>query len=114
MTETNKILGYLLLLVGIAIIIWSIYASYNIFTAKTSPPDIFKAEEKISSDVLQKNRAQDPEAMLEEALSKQLESILPINSLPTLLNLISWSIFASILIFAGSKISSIGVQLTKK
>ena len=106
----KKILGLILLFVGLTIILYSLYSSFNIFTAKTSAPEIFKTEETTLS---QKGGTQDIQAQLEKAIGEQLKGMLPVDSLPTLLNLVAWSIFAGILIFGGAQISSLGIKLIK-
>lgn len=108
----NKILGYLLLFVGLAIIFWTLYNSYNIFTAKITPPEIFKASETESVSS-QKTKTQDLQAQAEEVIREQFKEMLPPDLLPNLFNLISWSIIAGILIFGGSKVSNIGIKLMK-
>lgn len=113
MQKTNKILGYFLLFGGILIILWSVYASYNIFITKTAAPEIFKIEEKSALTPQKGIKTQTPEDLISQALGEQFGNLLPTGSIPALLNLISWSIFASILIFAGSKISSLGISLVK-
>ncbi len=110
----NKIFGYFLLFLGLVIICWSLYGTYNIFTDKTNPPEIFElSEEKIdispSSGSLQ-NR----EDQIRELIKQQLEGMIPPDSISKLLNLISWSIMIGIFVFAASKISSIGIQLIRK
>lgn len=107
----KKILSYIILFAGIAIILWSIYTSYNIFTGKATAPEIFKTEKKV--ELTQKNKSQTPEDLINQALGEQLRGILPQGSIATLLNLISWSLFVCILIFAGSKIASLGISLAK-
>ena len=51
-------------------------------------------------------------------MKEQLKEMIPIsdlfNDFPKFFNLISWSIFIGILIFAGGKISSLGIKLVKK
>ena len=42
--DTNKIIGYILLAAGLLLIVWTIYQSYNIFTAKVSAPFIFRVQ----------------------------------------------------------------------
>jgi len=104
--------GWILLLVGILIIFWSLYSSYNIFTAKTPAPEIFKEkEEKVLSPEVKPG---DLEAQMEKMIGEQLKGILPADSIPQLLNLISWSIFAGILIFGGTQISGLGIKLIKR
>ena len=108
----NKILGYILLFVGLAIIFWTLYNSYNIFTAKVTAPEIFKVSETedVSSS---KSKAQDLQAQMEETIREQFKNMLPPDMLPNLLNLVSWSVIAGILIFSGSSISNIGIKLIK-
>ena len=110
MRITKKILGIILLLGGIIIILYSLNASYGIFMEKNTAPEIFKAEQKITS---QKGGVQDLQAQLQAMLQDQLKGLLPAGSLPELLNLVSWSIFAGILIFGGSSIAGLGIKLLK-
>ena len=104
----NKILGLILLFLGIAIILFTLYYSFNIFTAKAAPPEIFKLESQAAS-----SEAQGLEAQFQEMISEQLKGLIPVDSITTLLNLITWSIFAGILIFAGAQISGLGIKLIK-
>ena len=105
----KKIFGLALLLGCLIIIFYSLYSSYNIFTNKATVPEIFKTEEKI----LAAPKDQGIEAQMQQLIQGQLQGILPVDSIPRLLNLISWSIFAGILIFGGSQISGLGIKLIK-
>ena len=40
----RKILGLVLLLAGLIVIFYGLYASFNIFNAKSAAPEIFKTE----------------------------------------------------------------------
>jgi len=51
---------------------------------------------------------------VEEMIGEQLKGMLPVDFIPKLLNLLAWSMMAGILIFAGGKISSLGIGLIKK
>lgn len=93
----KKILGFVLLFAGLIVIIYGLYSSFNIFTAKTLAPEIFTFEAKETQDVQ----------------AQILKEILPTESLPILLNLMTWSIFAGILIFGGAQISSLGIKLLR-
>ena len=104
----KKILGLSLLFLGLITIFYSLYSSFNIFTAKTSAPGIFKTEIVPS----QKN-GEGLEVQVQQMIGEQLKGILPANSIPQLLNLISWSIFAGILIFGGTQITTLGIKLIK-
>lgn len=110
----TKIVGWVLLIAGITIIFWSLYSTFNIFTAKAAAPEIFKVEEKIEVPLSQKDQTQDLQAQMQKMIGEQLKGMLPIGSLPKLLNLIAWSIFAWILIFGGAQISGLGIKLIKK
>ena len=111
--KARKIIGWLLLLVGLIIIFYSLFTSYNIFTGKSLGPTVFKMPEK-ETVLPQKGEAQPLEGQMEEMIGEQLKEMLPVDFIPKLLNLISWSIMAGILIFAGGKISSLGITLIKK
>ncbi|MCK5084117.1 MAG: hypothetical protein KAQ64_00485 [Candidatus Pacebacteria bacterium] len=141
MTSKNKIIGCLLLAVGLVIIFWSIYASYNIFTAKKEAPKVFsysdegvvsldnkdKNVEDIGEIDIDKSKLADPnylknleaeqkaqvESAIQDQISGQLKEMIPEEFISKLLNLSSWSIFAFILIFAGSRISGLGIKLMK-
>lgn len=113
MMKLTKIFGWFLLLAGVIIIFWSLYSSYNIFTAKAAAPEIFKVAEKEAA-LPQQGRVQDLQAQIEKMIGEQLKGMLPADLLPKLFNLIAWSIFAGILIFAGAQIASLGIKLIKK
>ena len=102
--KIRKIIGWLLIIVGLAIIFWSLYASYNIFTAKEKAPEVFKTEERVNNEY----GLDDEVKML---VDEKIKEILPTNFGPQLFNLIAWSIFMAILILAGGKITSIGIKL---
>ncbi len=104
----SKVLGIILLLLGVAIILYTLYFSFNIFTAKVAPPEIFKLESQVAS-----SGAEGLEAQFQEIVSEQLRGLIPVDSITTLLNLITWSIFAGILIFGGAQISGLGIKLIK-
>ena len=137
-TTLNKMIGYLLLTIGLIVIFWSIYASYNIFTAKKEAPKVFSynsegvidldsKDENVEAINIDKSKLTDPnylksleaeqkaqaESMIKDQISGQLKEIIPEEFILKLLNLSSWSLFVFILIFAGSKISGLGIKLIK-
>ena len=102
----NKILGYVLLIIGLLLIVMPIYQTYNIFLGKSLPPDIFKSQE------LAINQNAGP-----TDLQKQIENtfikILPVESINKTLDLTAWSLLVVIFIFGGKQISEIGIKLIK-
>ena len=111
MDKITKILGWVLLLTGVLIIVWTLYSSYNIFTAKTAMPEIFEMGEEKA--LPQKGGAQDLQAQMEEMIGEQLQGLLPTDTIPKMLNLAVWAMLAGILIFGGAQISNLGIKLMK-
>ncbi len=101
----TKIIGYILLLLGLGIIIFTAYSSYQIFTGKSQVPQIFYSSSKTAS------QNQTIQNQIENALQNQLNNIIPASSISQIMNLISWAILAAILIFAGGHISGLGIKL---
>lgn len=109
----TKIFGWVLLIAGVLIIVWTLYSSYNIFTAKAQAPEFFKIEKAVPAQN-SKAGSQDIQAQMEKMIGEQLKGILPVDTLPQLLNLTVWSMLAFILITGGGQISSLGIKLIKK
>ncbi len=110
------IIGWLLLALGVAIIFYSIFSSYNVFTAKTAAPEIFSTSEEIT---VQKGNNDSgilglSEIDIQKILGNQLKGLLPDNAISKVLNLVVWGILAWILMIAGGKIAGIGIKLLKK
>jgi hypothetical protein len=106
----KKIFGWVLLVAGVAIIIWTLFSSYNIFTGKTQLPDFFQ----IQASQSQTQEVSGVQAQVQNLVSDQLKKILPLDSLPQILNLAVWSGLAFILIFGGKQLSAIGTNLLRK
>ena len=115
--QVKKIIGWVLLLSGLLIIFWSLYSSYNIFTGRTLVPEIFKIEEQEKVQLEESKILTSQEEIQEEMtemIGKQIKEIFPSEFSSRLLNLMSWSIFAGILVFGGSRMSGIGINLMRK
>ena len=106
----KSIIGWVLIVLGLAIIFWVIFSSYEIFTAKTKVPEIFQTAER--GEVLPEGFLTQEEQM-QKMIGEQLKGLLPAGFLPELLNLAAWSIFAMILFFGGGKVAEIGIKLLK-
>ncbi len=105
------LLGWLLLAVGIFIIGWGLFSSYQIFTGKTSAPEIFKVQTE--TEIVKPEKVLPSEEQIKGLLQEQLKEMLPTDFTPMLFNLISWSIFVGLLIFGGSKIGLLGIRLIR-
>lgn len=109
MNFVRKIFGWILFFLGLALIFWSLYSSYHIFTAQAPVPEIFKME-RIQEITPPQEGIQ---AQIQKIIQERLERILPADFIPRFLNLIAWSIFAALLIFSGAQIASLGIKLLK-
>ncbi len=111
----NKIIGIILLILGLLVIFWALYSSYNIFKGSQALPQVFHSDEVdfgLNKDNASNGiSAQDVQKQMEQTISDQLTKIFPPGMVFQLLNLISWSIFAWILIMGGGKISGLGIKL---
>jgi len=104
----KKIAGLVLLLLGIILICWTLYSSYNVFTGRSEAAEVFSVPVEEASVL--------PEEMTEEQiLEEQMRMALPIDAgaLPRMLNLLAWGVLAFILIFGGGQIAGIGIKLMR-
>lgn len=115
--DVTKIIGWLTFIGGIAIIVFTLYSSYNIFTGKTPVPEFFKTEKGIEINETPQGglptSAEELQQQLGQMINEQLKGILPMESLNKIFNLGIWSILAGILIFGGSQIAGLGIRLLK-
>ena len=110
----KKIIGWLLLAVGVLAIVWGAWQSYEIFTNKAPSPVIFKMGVETGIALPQKAAQTQDEFVgqqLQQLLQEQLGKMIPVDTAAKLLNLTVWSLFVGILILASSKIATIGIQL---
>ena len=118
----RKLSGWLLLIIGLSIIFFALYSSYNIFITKKAVPEIFQFSKE--ETVLENNQEVQGSQKIEEALDieedikknieEQMESIFPAEVISKFFNLIAWAIFVGILIFGGTQISGLGIRLIKE
>jgi len=134
-TIIEKILGSILLLIGLSIIGASLYLGINIYIKAQNPPEIFKppvAADTTSAETPSKNSStptplpknlseinpNDIQKMVSGILisPELIKSIIPpemFNYTSRLMNLTVFSIFLWVLITAGAKVASLGVALIK-
>ncbi len=103
--KTKKITGWILVFAGLVIIFSDLYSSFSIFTARTPAPEIFKTQIQGTSQ----KSGNDIQNLMVEQISKAM----PSDSMPKILNLSAWAMFAAILAMIGGKVSSIGSGLLK-
>lgn len=107
--SAQKIIGLILIIIGISIIAWTVYESFNIFTAKKEAPQIFLSSQQDQTSLV----GNSIDAQIQKMIGSQISNLLPANSISKLLNLLVWGVFAWILFSAGGHISGIGIKLLK-
>ena len=114
MNNSKKIVGWMLLSLGVIIIFWALFTSYSIFTGRTNPPELFQTSEVILSDKSETLTTQEElEREMERMIGEQISGMIPKGAVTDILNLMAWSIMAGIMIFGGARISEIGIKLIK-
>ena len=111
----NNLFANSLIFLGVAMIIAIVFYSFLIFTAKKQAPQVFleniqdnqnyqdsKINQNMSIEEMQRN--------ISKELNNQVKSVF-YEFASKMLNLVSWSIFAWIVIGAGAKISNIGREM---
>lgn len=106
--KIDKIIGYILLAIGLLFIIIPLYQAYGVIAGSATPPSIFK-----QINFLQPNQnvgQMDFQKQIENALME----VLPLDMINEIINLLSWAILMSVFIFGGKQISLIGIKMIKK
>jgi hypothetical protein len=109
------IIGWVLVVAGLAVIGQTINSSYQFFSAKSEFPMIFKtmaaASQILTAPAATQNPQELAQAQVQQSMNQALGNVLPADSITKLLNIIAWSIFATLLVYAGGRIASLGIQL---
>lgn len=104
----KKYLGFFLILLGLAVIFYSLYSSYNIFFNKSQVPEVFKYVKQTETSSQQPSSI---EGQIEKMMGEKIKEAVPFEAIYKSLNLFAWSIFAWLLISGGGVISGIGAKL---
>lgn len=105
--SVQKILGFTLVIGGVGLILYSLYASFTFFMGSATPSEIFSAETSEAT-------AGETGDQISRLLEEQLQGLLPAGAIPRMLNLTVWSIFAGLLMLGGGQIAGLGIKLLKQ
>jgi hypothetical protein len=97
MVKIDKIIGYTLLILGVILLLFSIYEMVNVYTGIASPPNLFNL-----SDV-----------SLPTGQNGANTTAIQGTQLSQFPNLFFWFILMGFVMFAGGKIASLGVSMLK-
>lgn len=93
-------------------ILWGVWESWQIFSAKKPAPEVFTIE--VGDKKIEEPVPKGPEGQVQGIIKEQLKEILPLEDVQKSFNLLSWSVFMFILIAAGGKIATVGTRLIVK
>ncbi|MFZ3074118.1 MAG: hypothetical protein WA093_03255 [Minisyncoccales bacterium] len=114
--DAKKIIGWIVVIVGLVIIGQAVNSSYQFFTAKADFPAIFKiAPSQTPAPQVSQSGALsqvDIQVQMQQATNQAIGNMVPADAINKLLNAIAWSMFATFLVYSGAKIAEIGVKLT--
>jgi len=105
----KKILGWILIVLGLFIVLGSIYSTYLNFTGQRDFPQIFTVQE---AEVAPQTSG-GPEDQISGMIGEYIKEIIPQGTITQMLNMFAWIMFAVFLVYSGSKLVSIGVILLR-
>ena len=105
----KKILGWILIVLGLFIVLGSIYSTYLNFTGQRDFPQIFTVQE---AEVAPQTNG-GPEDQISGMIGKYIEEIIPQGTITQMLNMLAWIMFAVFLVYSGSKLVSMGAVLLR-
>jgi len=114
---TEKLTGYLLLIAGIAIIAYSGFSVYSVFTKRITPVNLFTFA-GISLDLSQATNIEVPEELSNAGVkinkdANQKQEIIPSDVLNTTSNIVAHMILMGFMVNIGFKIALLGVEMTR-
>ena len=115
-TEIKRILGILLIVVGLGMFFWDLSESYYYFTAKKEFPQVFiqPVAQKTTGNQSAGSAVQDQiNALVAGQLDQQIKQLMPQNAITEFLNLTAWSVFATLFIYASIKLMGVGREFWK-
>jgi hypothetical protein len=101
---TEKIVGYVLLGMGLIFIIFAVYSMYEVFTGTTKPPAIFKME-SIAISPPTVPGVEVPPAKIELVSGSEVSKVV---------NLTLWYMLMFFIASVGNKIAGLGVKLIRE
>jgi|WetSurMetagenome_2_1015567.scaffolds.fasta_scaffold209303_1 hypothetical protein len=107
----RQFLAWVLIIIGLGIVFWDISSSYYYFTAQEKFPPVFAETKSANSDT--SSAGGTIQEQIGSVVKEQIKQLIPENSITQLLNITSWIIFASFLLWAGGKLIGIGNEFLK-
>ena len=102
---TEKTIGFILLGIGLVVIAAAMYMAFNVFTGSSVPPEISKIEELTIATAAADNSSGIKIGPAKLVLNKEFNKIVDMGL---------WCMFTMFLVVAGSRISSMGIQMLRE
>jgi hypothetical protein len=106
----RQFLAWVLIVIGLGIVFWDISSSYYYFTAQKEFPKVFTEN---TSSITNNSTGTTIEGQIGNVIKDQIKQLIPENTVTQLLNISSWMLFASFLLWAGGKLIGIGNDFLK-
>jgi hypothetical protein len=108
-----RLIGIILIIIGVLIILYALWSSYELFTDKKPAPEIFSVSQKQSAKTDLSGFSLG--AINTETIAKELVrgfvTVIPTEYPAVMFNMLSWSVLAFIMIFGGSQLARLGIGL---
>ena len=98
----KQFFAWVLIIIGLGIVFWDISSSYYFFTAQKEFPKVFANNSSTQAD--NSSTGGSIQEQVGNMVKEQIKQLVPENTVTQLLNISSWIIFASFLLWAGGKI----------
>jgi len=101
-SQTERIIGYILIGIGLVCILFSFYSMYNVFTNVVNPPEIFKMQSlSLTTTVAGANGPAQINIALDQEARKVVDMFL-------------YYLFMFFVVIVGSRLGSLGIQFIKE
>ncbi|HNY36150.1 MAG TPA: hypothetical protein PLD14_00200 [Candidatus Pacearchaeota archaeon] len=109
----RQFLASVLITAGLFVVFWDITTSYYYFSAQKEFPQVF-VNNQTTTTGNGATTGTDIQNQIGNIVKDQISQMIPENTVTQLLNMTSWIIFASFMLWAGGKLFGMGSDLLKK
>ncbi len=99
--KNEKVVGYILLAIGVVMIFSSVFLAFNVFTGASAPPKLFNFSD-VSFSVPQTGGA------------SETVQIISGQDMSRIVSMVFWYLLMFFIMFAGGRIASLGVNLIRE
>jgi len=110
----KQIFGVVLIAIGLILLYYDISSSYYYFNAEKEFPQVFAEPVKQQASPTGASGSTDLQDQMSAIMGEQMGKLIPENTVTGLLNVSSWILFATFLVYAAGKIIAIGSDFLKK